>query len=50
MWFAMKKIWVPVSAVPISRCVILDKFFDFSELRFPHLQNKDDNAHLKRQQ
>lgn len=40
--FAVKTIWVPVSAVPVASCVVSDKFLDFSE------QNKDDSAHLTR--
>ena len=48
MCFARKKIWVPVSAVPIAGCVIFHEFLDLSELHCPHLQNKDDSAHLTR--
>lgn len=48
-WFAVKEIRVPVSAVPVAGCVIFDRFLDLSELHCPHLQNKDDNAHLTRQ-
>lgn len=48
MCFARKKIWVPVSAVPTAGCVIFHEFLDLSELHCPHLQNKDDSAHLTR--
>lgn len=48
--FIVKKIGAPISAVPIASCVVLDRFLDLSELHFPLLPNKEDSAHLTRQQ
>ena len=48
--FARKKVWVPVSAVPIAGCVIFHEFLDLSELHCPHLRNKAGTAHLTRWQ